>query len=429
MIVFSGCSDMQKPVNDLLSPPKLPMNMEKIKVLINSVYDEISYIIPLSGKNTNSVQFIDIDGDGSDELFLFHKVANSNKPLRVLVLSKDDNGAWIFNDEIRGVGFGINMVEYEDVDLDGVKEIFIGWQVANNKNKALSVYKYVKNKEISIQKVFENVYTQFCIGDLIGNGKKQLIIIEQDITEGMAMATMYDHVFNYVDDVVIEGVVDKYYSIKVDHAIKNKQGCFIDSIYGNGVMITELLVFDGQLINVFYDDINKTTRIINRISKDIDLDGVIDIPKVRMPYNYNIIDFLEGDSSEEWITTWYNWNGDNGLYFNTESYINSRLGFEFVFPSDWKQNMQINVNNNIVRISYMDAYTKEITPVIEFTAININDIQDISNKLEGDMMEIARGLEYVYYVRLLYDKTPNNREVSIDLKRIKHNFKVFDYID
>lgn len=97
----------------------------------------------------------------------------------------------------------------------------------------------------------------------------------------------------------------------------------------------------------------------------MDGDGIIEIPLLRSPLGY------EGSSmaETEWITTWYKWDGNSGLIFNSESYANGRLGFEFHFPFRWKQNITVGIARdqlNHVTLYHVDSYSKDQTPVVEF---------------------------------------------------------------
>ncbi len=456
-ILLTGCVNTNISVQDMLAPPKLPVQLEDIKTVIDDVYsDEIEYINPLNGENKDSIQFVDLDGDGIDEVLLFNRVKDSNNPLRVLLLSKKD-GKWISNDRIKGVGFGISKVLYEDMDFDGTKEIFIGWQGGSN-NKGLSIYQYEKGKLVN---VFEGLYTEFCVGDLTGDGKQELMLVNLDQSEGIAIATMYDCQFFYIDEVEMEGFIKGYYDVKIGLASEDKNGFFIDALYGDGTSFTDLIIYDDGLKNVFYDykwkRIDKTYKPIAISSNDIDKDGLIEIARLRKAFGYHNVD----DNKSQWITTWYNWDNNSGLLFNSESYKNNFLGFELLFPNKWKQNITVDIlgdESNIVVFSYVDAYSKECMPILQIKAISridkkdndINPSNGINNGIDNEIIqkrdtndisgkcatsefvtketEIARNIDYIYYATQFYNENDNNN-VKISLNDIKKRFRLLgDYV-
>ncbi len=351
----------------LLKPPKLPVKLEEIKQVLEEKYEtELEYINPIKGDHTNSTQFVDLDGDGVDEVLVFHKLERDAEPLRVTVLSKTETG-WIIDEGIKGIGFDISRVEYSDINKDGILEILVGWQGGNTTKKGLTIYRYSGG---SIEVAFDTSYTEFAIGDMTGDGQLELIIIDLNRTEGISMATIYDSDFTYLDEVQMEGFINGYYNTVMGMAAKDQLGLFADASSGAHSAFTDLLVYkDGQLENVFYDSkwrlVNKTYKAYPADSTDVDGDGIIEIPLLRSPLGY------EGSSmaETEWITTWYKWDGNSGLIFNSESYANGRLGFEFHFPFRWKQNITVGIARdqlNHVTLYHVDSYSKDQTPVVEF---------------------------------------------------------------
>jgi hypothetical protein len=423
----TGCIGINTSVQDLLSPPKLPVQLEEIRQVLDARYEEeLVYINPVEGSNTNSTQFVDLDQDGTDEVVVFHKLERTSEPLRVTVLHMEDSG-WRVDESIRGIGFDISEVQYSDLNGDGNKEILIGWQGGNTIKKGLTVYSFDQGQ---IKFEFETSYTEFAVGDLTGNGKLELIVIELDRTEGLSMATLYDCDFTYLDETQMEGFINGYYNTVVGSASPDRTGYFLDASTGAHSAFTDLLVYeDGQLTNVFYDPkwrrVDKTYKAYPAQSTDVDGDGIIEIPLLRSPFGY------EGSSmaETEWITTWYKWDGNTGLIFNSESYTNGRLGFEYHFPFKWKQNMTVGLSGdelNHVTLYYVDSYSKHQIPVLDFVVADRIEVESgqIAYTTEG-YVEITRTLDRVYYAKI-YDLSENENLVRVQatLEEIQAGFRL-----
>ncbi len=230
LAVFStGCIGTNTSVQGLLKPPKLPVKLEEIKQVLEEKYEtELEYINPIKGDHTNSTQFVDLDGDGVDEVLVFHKLERDAEPLRVTVLSKTETG-WIIDEGIKGIGFDISRVEYSDINKDGILEILVGWQGGNTTKKGLTIYRYSGG---SIEVAFDTSYTEFAIGDMTGDGQLELIIIDLNRTEGISMATIYDSDFTYLDEVQMEGFINGYYNTVMGMAAKDQLGLFADASSG-----------------------------------------------------------------------------------------------------------------------------------------------------------------------------------------------------
>lgn len=71
---------MNTSVQGLLEPPKLPVQLEEIKQVLDARYEkELQYINPIEGNHTKSTQFVDLDGDGVEEVLIFHKLASASE--------------------------------------------------------------------------------------------------------------------------------------------------------------------------------------------------------------------------------------------------------------------------------------------------------------------------------------------------------------
>lgn len=426
-LVNTGCIGLNSSVQGLLKPPKLPVQLEEIKQVIASKYEtELKYINPIKGHHTNSTQFVDLDQDGVDEVLIFHKLERAPDPLRVLLLHQTEYG-WQIDETIKGIGFDISRVEYTDLNADGKMEVLVGWQGGNTTKKGLSVYSYDSG---TLEPTFETSYTEFAVGDMSGNGEQELLIIELDRTEGVSNATIYDSSFTYLDETQMEGFINGYYNAVVGMAAENQLGYFLDASTGAHSAFTDLLVYkNGELQNIFYDSkwrrVDKTYKAYPAKTTDVDKDGIVEIPLLRAPFGY------EGSAmaETEWITTWYKWDGKSGLIFNSESYTNGRLGFQYHFPFKWKQNMTVGLSGdelNHVTLYYVDSYSKHQTPVLDFVvADRINVESGLVDYSSDGYTEITRTLDRVYYAKA-YDLSADENLVRIQasLEEIRTGFRL-----
>ena len=85
LMLCTGCS-FYPSEGSLYRLPKLPAEYESLETLIDSLLtDGAEYAAPTSGSNLQSVQMVDLDGDGQEEAVAFFRKASDEKPMKIYV--------------------------------------------------------------------------------------------------------------------------------------------------------------------------------------------------------------------------------------------------------------------------------------------------------------------------------------------------------
>ena len=85
VLVLSGCV-FTKPEASLYRLPKLSGEYESLESQIDALLSSgAEYAAPTSGSNLQSVQMIDLDGDGDEEAVAFFRRANDKKPMKIYI--------------------------------------------------------------------------------------------------------------------------------------------------------------------------------------------------------------------------------------------------------------------------------------------------------------------------------------------------------
>ncbi|MBR2627481.1 MAG: hypothetical protein IKD30_04385, partial [Peptococcaceae bacterium] len=92
MLIFCGCNLELASPESLITPPK--SNQEKLqqKQLVTSFLGrEESLIMPEALDSANAYQYLDLDGDGKEEIVAFYTNKESNFMLGFLILEQSEN--------------------------------------------------------------------------------------------------------------------------------------------------------------------------------------------------------------------------------------------------------------------------------------------------------------------------------------------------
>jgi hypothetical protein len=422
MLFLTACTSDILDTKSLLKAPKLSNKYVEIQKTLDNLLNDYSLVTPQKGENKEAVYLLDLYGDTEEEAIIFVR-DNESYEIKVIVLQRAENKSWVERNTFSGIGLNINRVDFRDLDGDKSNELIIGWEGSTLIDRGISVYSI---KSSQLVEVFNRNYTAYTIEDLDIDSNDELLILNLDKSKGVANAILYDLDIDtksmyYVDQVKMDGYVNGYYSITSGYVSPEKKGVLIDVNVGAHASYTDLIIFqNGQLRNLFYNTkweyTDLTFRPYSIKSRDIDDDGIIEIPLLRIPKGYEETPSIE----VPYITTWMEWNGLYGLKFDHESYMNSSNNFIVFFPEEWRYNVTLTSEKDRYIFDYYSFVNKESYFIFEIIVLDKEDYYDNRSQYNGYRI-IDTLINRMYLVKI-DDNIPENVE-SIDFEYILKNFK------
>ena len=84
-LLLSGCM-LSASVEDLYVLPQLPIEYKDLSAQIDAILaDGAEYTSPAAGTNLQSVQLVDLDGDGNEEALAFFRSSSEESPLKIYI--------------------------------------------------------------------------------------------------------------------------------------------------------------------------------------------------------------------------------------------------------------------------------------------------------------------------------------------------------
>ena len=188
VLLLSGCA--MQTLDELYCLPKRSEAYNHLQSAIDSAMGDLEYCAPLSGENLQTVQAVDLDGDGVEEHLLFAK-ASSDKPLQILIFRQVEE-EYVLSDMIQNTGAAFDVVEYARVDDRPGYEIIVGHQVSDQVVRSVSVYTFTDGKADLLMSAN---YTKFLTYDLNADGRSELMVLhpgESDEANGLAELYSYN---------------------------------------------------------------------------------------------------------------------------------------------------------------------------------------------------------------------------------------------
>ena len=336
--LLSGCM-FSASFGELYEVPQLPNEYTALRGQIESILsDGAEYAPPASGTNIQSVQLVDLDGDGVEEALAFFRSSSEEKPLKIYIFQAHED-SYEQAALIEGSGTSIHSVSYLDMDGDGIQEIIIGWRV-NAEYQAVSVYS-IRNFEPQL--LMEGLYTQYEVLDFDGDGAREIVLLRSDM-DGDPIAEYYDwgedllqaHSFARLSMTMAE-----LERVDVGTLRGGETALFVTGVSEDTEAITDILTYHQDVItNIVRSDVTGVSSEIFRYiddlqPQDIDGDGVTEVPMpVRLPSSG-----LGEDTC--WQIIWRNYNARGQGEVALSTYHNISEGWYLVLPEAWDEQIAV----------------------------------------------------------------------------------------
>lgn len=375
-----GCdSHFMNGDRQLMRPP-YPAGEEKtIQEQLTKNLGSFTLKYPKSGSYRSAILQTDLTGDGKDDALVFYRKDESS-PTSLAFLSQT-NGKWQFVSNKEGEGGEVERVLFGDINNDGRKEVIVGWTIYSTGLNIISTYCLrdgsiapIEVKEFSEAKAanISVAYTDMQIYDFDNDGCDEIIasyINLSDVTGTAKLIEWHSGVDNtdtmsVTDTAVLDGHVLYYAETKVAKLTDDKTfGVVLDGYKDNSTMITEYIYWDstdGDLKTPFYNSdelaVTETARNVNIASRDVDFDGVMDIPVTSYLPGYD-----ETSENPMYLTSWSNVvldRGGHSFVNKKKSVINLAENYSIAWQSSWDNNVTCRIDEKS-RILYFYRYQKD----------------------------------------------------------------------
>lgn len=363
LLVLCGCG-YDASVEELFTLPRMAEGYtglaQKLDELITQGYE---YASPTGGRNIQSVQMADLDGDGRQEALAFFRRSGDEKPLKIFVFHMEDDAYQHFC-TIESSGTAVDSVYYQDLTGDGHRELIVGWRISAD---VQTVAVYTVEREPVV--LMSSGYSRFVMQDLNGDGIPSLLVLRtgedslpaaefygwQDGQMGVAYRTTLSSTMASVNrGSLVSGKMDE-----------DTPALFITGVDEKGVAVTDVLIYrvETGLVNVSLSGSSGISAFVNDYRQiapqDIDGDGCIEIPSA---------DGVWSDEQTDGLFAWRRCSQQGDLTLAAKTYHSTTCGWYFTIPESW---WDWNVGSTVTSIQNENQFTLTINddPVLSIYTI------------------------------------------------------------
>ena len=403
---------------------RLPRASEEYLKLQQQIYSILSdgaeFAPPHGGPNRQAVQFVDLDGDGENEVIAFFSVPHEGT-LKIYIFRMVD-GDYVVADVIEGVGTAIESIRYVDMDGDGVKELIVGWQMGAA----------LKHMAIYSIRDFEHVllasaeYTTITVYDMTGDGTEDVVVTRLPTPETGAVAELFILMADgemVSREARLSNGIEAITGVLTGSLTDGAPAIFIESEgrFDYGAIVTDVCTFkDGSFENVsLRAPVNiSLTTVRDRVdSADITRDGIISVPTLRR---------LQAQSETDYyVLDWYAFNSHGQTRLILTTYHNNFDGWYLILPFNWRGR---------VSVRREDAVPGERTVIFSHIAGEEGSFEDFLkvHRLTGNLGRQRAELpgrtvlttdgDSIFAFEIIAE--PNSLGLSFDEDLIKANFRL-----
>jgi len=391
--LLSGCA--VPTVDQLYCLPKRPDSYNDLQSVFDDAMSGLEYSAPRNGVNLQTVQMVDLDGDGVREYLLFAR-GDGDKALRILIFIQEGD-KYVLSDTLECSGANFDQVEYRQMDGQGGLELIVGCRISEQVYRSVSVYAFQQGKT---QLLMTTSYVKFIPCNLENDAMTELLVLKPGITDSDFGAASVYHLENGVvtrsNEAQLSCPVDKLTRIESGALRDEKPGVFISGVPETDyVRMDVLTMVDGQLVNAAAQAVtdNRAGALEEHYiyPGDIDGDGEMELPELRM------VRSPDGIQERHYIR-WYTLSDSGEETEKSFTYHHHTGGWYLNLNSDWVPALRISREGSTVSFYQENPETGQCEKIFSVYTLTGQDREE--KALADNRFVLYRDEFTVYAARL-----------------------------
>lgn len=269
-------------VDQMYVPPRRSESYLNLQAVMDEAMTGLDYCAPLNGENQQSVQMVDLTGDGTDEAVLYARGTDEH-PLKVFVFTQEEEQYRLLS-TIESTGSAFDQVEYAQMDGEAGYEMILGRQVSDQVLRNVTVYRFAQGQPEQMMSVN---YRKFLSLDLDSDGLGDLFVLRpgQEPTDCgvVELYSMAGGTTVRSAEVGLSQPADQLKRIMTGALHGGTRAVYVASTVDQSTIVTDVYaIVQGRLTNVSVSNESgtgvKTVRNYYVYADDIDQDGELELP-------------------------------------------------------------------------------------------------------------------------------------------------------
>ncbi len=321
LLTLGGC--MARNADELFAIPRTSEAYEKLQEEVRSVIGNGEGLSPISGSNTQTIQLLDLDQDGTQEAVAFYRDRTQERPLKIAVFKQNQEGDYSLYTQMEGAGSEIESIEYGDLLGGPGLEILVSWQVSSTVH-TLVAYSLFDGQAAEVMR---SGYTRYLAMDIDGNEKKDVLLIQMDAEDpGQNRVELYigaEGAMELQSAAPLSGGIGAIQTLEAGRLKDKSPALFATFALGEAYHLTDIFAWTGEALkNLTLTEGSHRSEATLRQNTgvaptDLNGDGLTEVPRAKtlpiypspQPESFWLIDWLQFDKNgvgTRVLTTYHN---------------------------------------------------------------------------------------------------------------------------
>ena len=411
---LTGCNGVSldgflKPgIDDLLHPPKLTAEQTEISQALEAAVgsgraEKLKY--PQRGDYLSAFVMYDLDQDGQEEALVFYDDPNNMEYQTQICILDNDGTGWKALQTYPGNGNEVDQIQFVSISGQGGCDILIGWQQTNRELKTVNLYNFQNGQ---MKSLFSNTYSELLVTQLTGGRYSDLLLLEasasaKPVDAKLASLIPEEGIVDIIgEEYRLTNAFTSYTEVKYGLLSDRTSAVFVDGQIGGDMYCTDVLYYDKekkQLTSHLLYDVDdyseKTIRALEITCRDIDGDGIMEVPMPEPLPGY------EENQEDSIYLINFSCLDSNGISRLTPVAVNLEAKYMLKFPLTWRDKVTVTQEDKSNEWRFW-VYNGSISQLRdELLRIKVYSAKDYHDKFDADTYRIIKtkgNTEYYAYI-------------------------------
>lgn len=292
---------------------------------------------PYQGENRNTVQMVDLDGDGTEEVVAFFRTPANGNTYEAVVLTKESDERYNYVGSVHGIGSRIDSVSYPVITPEGQRGIFLSMEQVGEQANHLIAADYMGE---SVRVMLETDYINMMSVDLDSNGTRELFLISGQDTRHIASIYGYDakaRGLKMMSESPLSASAKIIERVNSGYIADRIPAVFVEeTVQGGNGQQTDVFIWrrESGLRNLARNTESGTGkgtyRVVPANAYDINGDGLMEIPRA-----VQMVGSVEPENDEVYMLDWYLYAANRQPMYVQTTYRNVSQEWDFVMSPEW----------------------------------------------------------------------------------------------